>query len=329
MLNPKPFPEIHNAGFQFCTPASGGHMRYTIIEPEGETKGTFLIVPGRRECIEKKFFEMGDELLARGYKLIFFEPRGQGGSSRFLAHDPKDEKYQRDYLPNADAPINDLRGFYRDVVKPNQKGPLYVFAHSMGALAVTRWLAEGQENGRPPDVKAAILSSPAYALSLKNSPDAKPYPSIVIYLAALAATLFGRGADYAPGFHDYDQRDKAFEKNELSQDYARFKAIGDYFAANEALKVGGVTWRWLLAAVVSTWRLTPAHLKRIKTPILALLGGADTVTPPDKILKRLRNIPNAETVVIPSAWHEVMNEADGYRMRAWECIDRFLAPRAG
>src|SRR5271170_606929 len=134
---PDPF-SFTDARFEYYRLGDGARLRYAVFEPQGTPRGTFLVAQGRREFIEKKGLEVGRDLLARGFKIILFDWRGQGLSSRFL----DGAKRQHDHVPDFDIYIKDLREFYRDIVKPRQAGPLFVTAHSMGALIVTRWLAE-------------------------------------------------------------------------------------------------------------------------------------------------------------------------------------------
>uniref|UniRef100_UPI0013D38986 alpha/beta hydrolase n=1 Tax=Citrobacter koseri TaxID=545 RepID=UPI0013D38986 len=54
-------------------------------EPTGAPrKGTLVIVQGRTEFIEK-YFDVIDELRARGFGVLAFDWRGQGGSGRLTS----------------------------------------------------------------------------------------------------------------------------------------------------------------------------------------------------------------------------------------------------
>lgn len=301
--------EIPDARYEYYK-IGGAQLRYAAFEPEGTPRGTFLIAEGRREFIEKKCLEVGRDLLMRGYKVIFFDARSQGLSSRFLSGDAR----QRDHLPDFDTYISDLRAFYRDVVKARQSGPLFVFAHSMGGLIATRWLAETPADAR--EVKGLILTAPALMINV---------PALSLPISRLMVKL-GFGDRYAGGQHDYGIGDRRFERNLLSHDRARFSVIEKYFDANPDLKVGGVTWGWLVVALTAMKQLQqPGMLERLTMPVLALFGTRDYVTPPAKIIPLIRQMPNAEIVTIRGALHDLMNEADHYRDQAWRHIDGFLA----
>jgi len=296
-------------GFKYYKLPDGAELRYAVFEPRGEPNGTFLIVQGRREFIEKKVLEVGRDLMKRGYKIILFDSRGQGYSSRFLGGVAR----QYDHLENFDVYVEDMRAFYRDIVKPNQSGPLFIFAHSMGGLITARWLAETPEDRA--DIKAMIMTAPAFAIGV---------PPLSFSISRLLTAL-GRGAHYAGGQHGYDDRDRRFAHNMLSHDPKRFSVIEKFFDANPDLKVGGVTWGWLAAALKAMKKLRkPGYVARIDTPVLALFGTRDIVTPPAKIIPLIRQMPNAEIFTIRGAWHDLMNEADLYRDQAWRHIDLFL-----
>jgi len=302
--------EIPDARFEFYALGDGARLRYIVLEPQGTPRGTFLIIEGRREFIEKKYFEIGRDLLIRGFRIICFDARGQGFSSRLFDGD----RHQRDHVVDFGIYLNDLRAFYRDVVKPRQSGPLFVFAHSLGGLIVTRWLAE-KTGSNAPDIKAIIMTAPALAIGV---------PPLSRPISRIAAKL-GRGERYAVGQRDYGGQDRRFKFNVLSHDPVRFSIIEKYFDSNSDLKVGGVTWSWLAAALDCIKLLhEPGYLERVTTPVLALFGGKDIVTPPAKIIPLIRRMPNAECVLIPGALHDLMNEADKYRNKAWGCVDGFL-----
>ncbi len=56
----------------------GMRLRAAIWLPVGEARGTCLLMQGRAEFIEK-YFETVADLLARGFAVVAFDWRGQGG----------------------------------------------------------------------------------------------------------------------------------------------------------------------------------------------------------------------------------------------------------
>jgi len=301
--------EIPDTAYAYYMRPDGARLRYAVMEPQGTPRGTFLIVQGRREFIEKKYLEAGLDLLARGYRIILFDSRGQGLSSRLL----DGARYQYDHLTDFGIQVRDLSAFYHDVVKPRQSGPLFLLTHSMGGLIAAHWLAEHPEDAA--GIKAMILTAPAFMIGV---------PSLSLPISRVLTKL-GRNEHYAAGQHDYGGGDGRFANNLLSHDSNRFSVIEKYFSANPTLKVGGVTWGWLVTTLNAMKQLRqPGYLERITMPTLALFGGQDIVTPSAKIIPLVRRMPLAEIVTIRGAWHDLLNEADAYRDQAWRHIDGFL-----
>ena len=291
----------------------GGQLRYALYEPPAAPIGTILIAPGRREFIEKKYAELGPDLLRRGYRLIFMEWRGQGLSSRFVPQ----PVFQRDHITDFAIHMGDLSSFYDSVVKPGQAGPLILLGHSMGAHLLLRWQMEN-----PGLAAALILTGPMMALA-----------GYLVHTSAHAlcwgAIKLGYGTDYAPMQHDYNAEDAAFDYNPLTNDAQRFRIIEDYFKAHPQLTVGGISWSWLDAAIKSMqFTQTAFRLEAVKLPVLAVYGGDDRVTPVDENARHLRKIPGVELHMIEGGRHDIMNETDPRRAQAWQFIDGFLGQLA-
>lgn len=284
------------------------YLRYAVFEPQATPRGTALILQGRREFIEKKYFELGRDLLARHMRVIGFDWRGQGFSSRFLDGDRR----QCDHLTNFDLHLEDLRAFYRDIVTRERSGPLFIFGHSMGGFMALRWLAENKD----PSIAGAILTAPMLGLGIGR----------LAYGMAAVALRLKRGERYAFFQHDYNRYDRRFEGNVLTHDPVRFMVMEKYFTNYPELTVGGVSWGWIHAAFKGMQNLArPGNLETIPTPVLALMGSADPVTPASKLEPIIKRLPIADAIIIRGAKHDLMNEADSYREEAWRQIDRFMS----
>lgn len=295
---------------QFHSLGDGKRMRYAVFDPATLPHATIVIAPGRREFIEKKYAEVGHDFTQRGFRVIIFDRRGQGLSDRVL----NGQNRQRDHIVDFDIFLNDFTSFYHAVIKPLQAGPLVLHGHSMGGHLVLRWLAEHNEVA----ADAVILTSPMLALA-----------SLPVHLATHAVswieTKLGNGENYATNQHDFDHEDKIFLHNPLTHDPERFAIIEKYFTENPDLVVGGVTWDWLNAALRSIHTLQRrSYLNRIKTPTLTLMGSKDRVTPPSEVEHYLSYLQHEKHVIISGALHDVMNEANIYRLEAWQHIDSFL-----
>src|SRR3984957_5236777 len=302
--------EIVSPRIGFHTLPDGKRLRFAVLDPVSPAHSTILVAAGRREFIEKKYAEVGRDFLDRGFRVIFFEWRGQGLSDRLLGG----VMHQRDHMTDFSVHMNDLNSLFQTVVQPNAVGPLFVCGHSMGAHLLTRWL---MENPALP-VRGVILTAPMFALA---GHVAHGTASIVSW----GMTKFGHTTDYASGQHDYGPEDKRFDKNPLSHDPQRFALMEKYFAAYPDMAVGGVTWGWLNAAIKSMHFVQQhKNLESLRLPVLAMIGSKDRVTPTSENMRYLKQLPNAEITVIPGALHDIMNEIDSVRTEAWRRIDEFL-----
>lgn len=303
--------EISEASVGFHKLADGKRMRYAILWPKTKARGTILLGPGRREFIEKKYNEIGKELVDRGFRLIVPEWRGQGLSDRLLEGGQR----QRDHAIDFAQHIDDLDHFYESIVQPNIWGPLLVCGHSMGSHLLLRWL---MQKSPQIEVRAAIVTAPMLAL-------AGHAVHISANFVSWGASKLGYDIEYAASQHDFNEQDRIFSGNPLTHDPVRFALMEKYFRLYPELTVGGVTWGWMHAAIQSmnfTQRQT--NLGKLVLPILSITGGQDQVTPLSEIEHYIRMMPGAASMVVPGSRHDVMNELSEYRVVAWGYIDRFL-----
>ena len=136
---------------------------------------------GRTEFIEK-YFETVDDLRRRGFAVVAFDARGQGGSARLLRNRRKG--HVRDF---ADY-VNDFETIMQEVVLPDCPPPYYVLAHSMGGR---RWRCSAAERLRT-QIERMVLTAPLHRRCRTAARDA---------CARLSGFLmhFGLGEAYVPG----------------------------------------------------------------------------------------------------------------------------------
>lgn len=295
---------------EFFPLPDGGKLRFACFEPSEPARATVLAIPGRREFIEKKYAELGPSLVNNAVRLIIVEPRGQGLSSRFLDGPAR----QRDHAVSFQTHLDDLRAFYAHEIENEITTPLFLHGHSMGAHLLLRFLSEDQ-----PQVAGAFVTAPMLALS------SLPAHMMAHGLSWLGVNVLDKAADYIPLMHDFDDSDCVFDNNPLTNDAERFRIMGDYFAAHPQLAVGGVTWGWAAAAFESMqmMRMWP-YMNRISTPLLALVGGDDTVTPATDTVPLLNQIPGMRLGLLPAARHDILNETLTTRAKAWQMINDFI-----
>ncbi|MBP2228117.1 lysophospholipase [Azospirillum agricola] len=281
-----------------------------------------LLLSGRAEFIEK-YTETAEALVARGFQVVTFDWRNQGLSDRPLAN--RQIHHLHDFATLAD----DLDAVHEAVVRPLAgSGPVLLMAHSMGGLVATLALARhaaggmegGEREGDPQRYAAAILSAPMHAINTGWLP--RP---LVAGLAALGLAL-GWGERYAFGQHDYDPAEGVFRPdNPITSDPARYAAFHGPYAARPELRVGGVSFGWVAAALrasAAVRRTLP--LERVRTPVLLLCAPGDRIVRADAQREVANRLGNATLVEHPEARHELLMERDAIRDRVWADIDGFL-----
>ena len=102
-------------------------LRYATARLPGQARGTVVLLQGRNEAIEK-YFETIADLNARGFSVVTFDWRGQGGSERLL------RSSRLGHVRHFGQFLVDLECIMQEVVLPDCHPPYNVLAHSMGGL---------------------------------------------------------------------------------------------------------------------------------------------------------------------------------------------------
>lgn len=271
-------------------------------------RGTVVILQGRTEYIEK-YFETIGELRARGFAAAAFDWRGQGLSQRLL-NDPH-KGHVRDF---SDYQL-DLQAFMGQCVRRNLPPPYVLLAHSMGAHIAVHLL-----HAQPSQFDRAVLCSPMAYINTS------PLPHLLARAIAISGAALGLGAAYVPGGGGYRPEREIFDRNVLTGDAGRFARNASLLRDNPALAIGSPTLGWLAAAYRSTARgLTAPFCGAIKTPCLLLYGDRERVSLPAFQALLGKRLGNCETVCVPGARHEILQETDEIRAQFWAAFDRFVS----
>jgi lysophospholipase len=265
-----------------------------------------VLVGGFSEFIEK-YFETAADLAARGMSVWCVDWRGQGASARphRRPHRPRARDYDRDAA--------DLAGFAATVAGRGR--PLVVVGHSMGAA-----IALLAMRGRPQVFDAAILSAPMLALATGRVP-----PGVAHRIAA-ATVRAGFGHALVPGTRTWPvDPHPAPARSRTSGDAQRCRVQPSWFADRPHLRIDGVTFAWLRAALELCRRFDdPRLLADIAAPVLIGSAGVDHFVLRDAHHRAAAALSHCRHAVFPDAKHELFMEADAIRDRWFAEIDRFL-----
>ncbi|MFH1158819.1 MAG: alpha/beta hydrolase [Pseudomonadota bacterium] len=297
------------AGFQWgaFTGSGGARIRCGSLQPEGEPKGTMVIVPGFREPIEK-YFEVARERTAKGFAVWMMDWRGQGGAERFLKDNP-----QKMHGEGYGGHIETLHQFANGIVKKTA-GPLVLMAHSMGAHIGLRCLKE-----HPGVFDAALLTAPMFDISTGLLP--KPAARMLTVLAKALNCL----DKYIPGGGDWNEAGEVFSGNRKTSDPDRFRVAGEIYKNNPELKMGDPTYGWVFHTFASIDILNgEGYLKSIRTPVLMQISGMEAIVDNAAAKRACRILPDCICMYVPPARHEIWMEMDGLRDLWRAKIDVFL-----
>lgn len=302
----------------------GVRLRVAVWPVPEQVRGTALVLTGRAEFIEK-YAETAEALTARGFRVVALDWRNQGLSDRPLPN------RQIHHLTDFALLVDDLDEVYRQVVAPvaaETGGPVILLAHSMGGLVAT--LALARHAGDDPDRYAAVLlSAPMYAIH------SGPLPRWLVRVLASLGLACGWGARYALGQGDYDPAEGRFSPdNKITADPRRYAAFHTPYAERPELRVGGVSFAWVAAALDAEDALRHSlPLERVRTPVLLLSAPEDRVVRAEAHRAVAARLGNVQLAAYPGARHELLMECDAIRDRVWSDIDAFLdktlAPAGG
>ena len=271
------------------------------------SRGTVVLLQGRAETIEK-YFEVITELQARGFAVVAFDWRGQGGSDRPLS-DPR-----KGHLDDFTEYDRDLDAVMRAVALPDSPGPFYILAHSMGGAVALRAAETGRIRYR-----RMVLSAPMIRLSNR-------WPGHRL-AQRVSATMSGIGLSdrYVLGGGKTIESMRRFDANQLTHDRDRYERASDLFQIAPHLGIGSPTYGWVNAACVAMERFA-AHdyPARINVPTLMVAPANDHVVSVHAIEDLALSARAASHVLIAGARHEVLMEADVYRAQFWAAFDAFI-----
>jgi lysophospholipase len=287
----------------FFVTANAVRLRAARFDAD-QPRALCLLLNGQTEFIEK-YFEVIDELRARGFSVVTFDWRGQGGSSRLLAD------ARKAHIEDFAAYDQDLDAMIRTIADPL---PKIAMAHSMGGNILLRRLHD-----EPGEFAAAILCAPMLGINFRGAPG---------WVVKTIARLLNRkapSADFVWGMGTRDQLTQPFDQQIVTSDPVRYARNQALLKANPDLRLNGPTWSWLAAAIRSIALLrSPGYAEAIATRSILFGAGQDRVCETPAAADFAARMPNAQFVEIARAEHEILMERDEVRGRFWSAFDAFL-----
>lgn len=269
-------------------------------------KGTICLAPGRAEFIEK-YFEVIGELRRRGFAVVIFDWRGQGGSRRWLSNPRKGDI--RDFAHYR----RDLEAITSEVLVPHMPRPWFGLAHSMGGAI---YLAAAHDGAAP--FARMVLCAPMIELAVSEG---KSWPRAL----AILLRMTGLGRHFIPGGGETSGMTKLFADNELTSDPVRYARNANAASGAPQVAIGDPTVRWVHAALRLTRSFkAPRYPLEIRMPMLVVAAGADQLVSTPTTDRFCARMKGGHAIVIPGARHEILMERDTIRDTFWAAFDAFV-----
>lgn len=297
MLHNTDYNEIPpNPTVGFETTHDGAKLRYahwkTLSPP---TKGTVVLLGGRAEFIEKNFETVSD-LREKGYDVLTFDWRGQGGSDRMIKNPRKG------FVENFDQYVIDLDTIITQVALPDCRAPYFVLAHSTGSLVAL--LATPLISTK---IERMVLGSPL--IGLKSLPFSQTFAK---YLTGFLHVI-GLGKLYASGGSQPDAT-RPFAGNKLTSDIHRFNRNKKLSTELSEVSIGGPTASWVFAACRAMDSVTDQdYFSQFSIPTLLISASADRVVDNKSIEYLGKRMRSGKMLSIKGAKHELLQERDIFR----------------
>lgn len=282
-------------------------LRYAFWNAEKRpTLGTVIILQGRAEYIEK-YFETVSELRQKGFAVLCFDWRGQGGSQRLIGDGAKG------HVDHFDQYLTDLDTVLSDVALPDCPGPFYLLGHSTGGLIA---LLAGPALGNR--IRRMVLISPL--LSLRGLPISQRW---VQRLGGILSFLgFGRTS---VGWGGRSSESRSFIGNNLTSDTKRFARNTALLARQGDSAVSSPTVNWIFAACRAMDHISqPGYAGSIHIPTLLVAAGNDPVVSPEAIEKFGNRMRSGTFLTIFGSKHEILQERRVYREQLLSAFDAFI-----
>ncbi|WP_417667715.1 alpha/beta hydrolase [Roseibium sp.] len=303
-----PVPEGGEAGFVETT--DGIRIRYAHWpSTAGDRCGTVTLLQGRTEFIEK-YFEVVEELRQRGFSVVAFDWRGQGGSDRLLRN------RRKGHIGSFRQYREDLHTVLKRVSLAEYPGPHFALAHSTGGAIL---LSDAQRMRTMLD--RVVLSSPLTGMLDFG------WKERWAFRLATALKWAGLGRMFIPGgngdlFVDFD-------KNRQTLDKKRFERAEAVLHHAPDIGIGSptVSWFYAVSRAVKSFR-TRDYGPSVSLPCLVVAAGHDRIVSTKATEELVSRMKAAGFLEIAGGEHELLMERDHIRDQFWAAFDAFIPGQA-
>ncbi|MFO0596900.1 MAG: alpha/beta hydrolase [Myxococcaceae bacterium] len=268
----------------FFASKDGTRLFWRQVVPDGEPKAWLGVVHGYGDH-SGRYLQPIDAFVKEGYGVLALDYRGHGKADGARA----DVVNWADYL-------EDLKVFFARLVDAAKGKPIFLVAHSHGALMTTHFVTNP-----PPELKGAVLSAPFYALAFEP-------PKLKVFGAKLIKGLM-------PGLKI---------GNELKAEQLSRDTKWQEETKADPLYLHNTTPRWFFECMGAQERLAGQGAK-VTLPVLMLAGSADPIAsmPAAKAFFETIASKDKKYTEYPDFRHEVLMEVG--REKVWTEISSWIS----
>lgn len=264
------------------------------------------ILPGYSEAWVK-YDEVMSDFFNRGFDVFAMDHRGMGLSTH-LAPNPLIAHVERfsDY-------VDDTETWLRSIVLPNARGPVFILAHSTGALIAT-YVAPRLEG----KLAAFGLNAPLYGLNTGHIPR-------FIAEALLAWQSWrGRNAEIAFGRSLYDPKLQDPSQCRTTHSRERCGRSLQQLIDNPEIQIGAPSNGWVREILRATSQL-PALAKMLgQSPVLIQQSAEDDYVDNPAEAEVCRLAQNCAIKSVSPGRHELLQETDAIRQKVLDDYVEFF-----
>jgi len=289
-LNQKFLPQPSWQQHSFVNPETNHAIAYSSMFSV-ENKKNILILPGLSEFSEK-YIETASFFFNHGFNVYVIDWAYQGRSIRL------EKNYQKRHSDGYDTDLSDLNFMITTYI--GKQKPLFILAHSMGSHIAMRYLSEFDHFVKAVSLSAPMLKIKHLALGQNSS-------------LLLAQALSKFGYLYVPGGKNWSSKSRGVkDKDVFSSDPIRKELHREWSAADEQLRLGSPTVRWLRETLISMTKLRKNYHK-IKIPAIFTMSGLEDIIDNREIKLAAGLAPNSTLLEYKNAKHEILMETDDIR----------------
>lgn len=281
----KTLEKYRNSGFFDTFDGKKNYYEYFLCE---DSKASIVVVHGLSE-FTKKFYELTFYFLNQGYNVFLFDQRCHGLSSRLT------DRVDMIHVDSFNDYAKDLSLFVDNVVIPADNKPLYLYSISMGGAVSLLYLAKEQNK-----ISKAVLAAPMM------DPKDTIVPRVIAKMGVIYLTaLHGKKAKFK---FSKEFNPEAPYKIELDGCRNRFEHNMELRRSDERYQSTPLTLGWTYNSVsIRPKVLRRRFINKIKTPLLLISSGKDTVVKNDAHEIFDNRCKNCKRIIIKDATHSVLS----------------------